>query len=58
MQHVYNFFKVECHVGLLYFFIGWHVMGTKSIIEQLQSASKSFFSVITANAVNKDQGLI
>ena len=30
----------------------------KSIIEQLQSAWKSFFSVIIANAQNKDQGLI
>ena len=43
---------------LLHFFHSYTYTSTKSIIEQLQSAWKNFFSVIIINALNKDQGLI
>ena len=57
MQYVHNFFKVECCVALLLFH-SFTFMSTKNIIEQLQSARKSFFSVITVNVLHKDKGLI
>ena len=40
------------------FFHSFTYISTKSIIEQLQSTWKSFFSVIVVKALNKDQVLI
>ena len=55
---MYNVFKVECYVALLFLSFFYIYKHTKNIIEQLQSAWKSFFSVITVNALNKDEDLI
>ena len=52
-----NIFKLECYVALLYFFIVFPYISTKSVVEQLQSAWKSLFSVFIVNALNKDEGL-
>ena len=43
---------------LHFHFHSFAYISTKSIIEQLQSVWKSFFSDIIVNALNKDQGLI
>ena len=39
------------------FFDSFTYISTKSIIEQLHNAEKSFFGVIIVNALNKDEGL-
>ena len=49
---MHNFFKVMLH---FYIFHSLTYISTRSIIEQLQSAWKSFFNVIIVNALNKDE---
>ena len=42
----------------VFFFRFFTYTSTKNIIEQVQNASKSFFSVIIVSILNKDHGLI
>ena len=56
MQHVHHVFKVECYVGLWYFFI-LYIQAKKQLSNKLKVFFKGFFNIIVIDVLNKNQAL-